>query len=108
MAFLGANLTAIMRTNVPIEMQGRVFSARDTIQYSTIPIGLFLGGILADHVFEPFMANHSPLQQTLSILFGTGKGSGTAIIFFIVGIIGFVTSFIAMKNPLYRRLNEKQ
>ena len=107
MAFLNANLTAVMRTNVPIEMQGRVFSARDTIQYSTMPIGLFLGGILADRVFEPFMTGNSPLRQVLSYLFGTGKGSGIAIIFFIIGVVGFVTSFIATKNPLYQRLNEK-
>lgn len=108
MAFLSANMTAVMRTNVPIEMQGRVFSARDTIQYSTIPVGLFLGGIFADHVFEPFMTTESPLQGALSLLFKTGKGSGIAVIFFIVGLIGFITSFIALKNPLYQSLNEKQ
>ncbi len=106
MAFLNANLTAIMRTNVPIDMQGRVFSARDTIQYSTIPIGLFLGGILADYVFEPFMAMASPIQKTLACIFGAGKGSGIAIIFFVVGIIGFVTSFMCLKNPIYRTLDE--
>ncbi len=107
MAFLNANLTAVMRINVPIEMQGRVFSARDTIQYSTIPAGLFLGGVLADHVFEPFMTTISPLQEILSFFFGTGKGSGIAVIFFIVGIVGFITSFIAYKNPLYQNLNKK-
>jgi len=106
MAFLNANLTAIMRTNVPIEMQGRVFSARDTVQYSTIPIGLVLGGILADYVFEPFMAMASPILETLSCFFGAGKGSGIAIIFFVVGIIGFVTSFMYLKNPIYRTLDE--
>jgi hypothetical protein len=105
MAFLNANLTAIMRTNVPIEMQGRVFSARDTIQYSTIPIGLFLGGFLADHMFEPFMAASSPLAKMLSILTETGKGSGIALIFFVVGIIGTVTSFMCLKNPVYKSLD---
>jgi DHA3 family macrolide efflux protein-like MFS transporter len=108
MAFLNANLTAIMRTNVPIEMQGRVFSARDTIQFSMIPVGLFLGGILADHVFEPLMNVLSPLQQILSLIFGTGKGAGIALMFFIVGMIGFVTSFMCLKNPIYRELNDKQ
>ena len=108
MAFLNANLTAIMRTNVPIEMQGRVFSVRDTLQYSTIPPGLFLGGLLADHLFEPFMAAASPLARALSPLFGAGKGSGIAIIFFLVGIIGTATSFAAAKNPLYRTLNDTE
>lgn len=106
-ALLGANLTAVMRVHVPIEMQGRVFSARDTLQNCTIPLGLFLGGILADHVFEPFMANTSPLQQALTIVFGTGKSSGIAVIFFIVGVIGLVISLVALKNPLYQSLNEE-
>lgn len=108
LAFVNANLAAIMRVNVPIEMQGRVFSARDTIQYSTIPIGLFLGGVLADYVFEPFMTTVSPLQEILSIFFGTGKGAGVAVIFFIVGITGFVSSFMCLRNLTYKKLDEEQ
>ncbi|MCL1822721.1 MAG: MFS transporter [Oscillospiraceae bacterium] len=103
--FLGANLTAIMRTKVPVEMQGRVFAARDTIQYSTIPVGLLLGGLLADRVFEPFMETASPVQQILSFAFGAEKGSGLAVMFFIVGMIGFITSFVCLRNPKYRELD---
>lgn len=105
MAFLNANLTAVMRLHVPIAMQGRVFSARDTIQYSTIPLGLFLGGLLADHVFEPLMAGTSSLSHTLSMLFGSGKGAGIAVMFFIVGVTGFITSLLCLKNPIYRQLD---
>ncbi len=106
LAFLNANLTAVMRSNVPIEMQGRVFSARDTIQFSAIPLGLFSGGLLADHVFEPLMLGSSPLQSALSAIFGTGKGAGIALMFFIVGIVGFAASLACLKNPLYRELDE--
>ena len=106
--FLGANLTAIMRTKVPIEMQGRVSSAQSTIQNGTIPLGFFLGGVLADHIFEPFMAAASPLQETLSVLFGTGGGSGIALMFCIVGIIGFAASFWCLRNPIYRSLDDNQ
>lgn len=107
-AILGAYLTATMRDQVPVDMQGRVFSARDTLQNCTIPLGLFLGGVLADHVFEPFMSIPSPVQQALALLFGAEKGSGIAILFFIVGITGFIISIAALKNPLYQKLNEKQ
>lgn len=104
-AILGANLTAVLRAQVPIEMQGRVFSAMDTIKNGTIPLGLYLGGVFADHVFEPFMAAASPIQQALSVVFGTGKGSGMAVMFFIVGIVGSLTSFIRLKKPVYRSLD---
>jgi len=103
--FLNANLTTIMRTKVPVEMQGRVFSARDTFQYITIPIGLFLGGFLADNIFEPFMLNTSPVQKILSNLVGTGKGSGMAVIFLITGAVGFFSSLLSSKNPIYKELD---
>ncbi len=104
--FTGACMFSIMRTNVPTELQGRVFSARDTLQYCTIPLGLFLGGFLADHVFEPFMAQVSPLQQLLVLLTGGGKGSGMAVIFLITGLTGVIASALAIHNPIYRRLND--
>ncbi len=104
--FTGACMFSIMRTNVPTELQGRVFSARDTLQYCTIPLGLFLGGFLADHVFEPFMAQVSPLQQLLVLLTGGGKGSGMAVIFLITGLTGVIASTLAIHNPIYRRLND--
>lgn len=106
-AILGANLTAAMRDQVPVEMQGRVFSARDTLQNCTIPLGLFLGGVLADHVFEPFMSIPSPVQQALAFAFGSGKGSGIALLFFIVGIAGFSMSISALRNPLFQELNNR-
>ena len=102
---MNANLTVIMREKVPLEMQGRVFSAKDTLQNCTIPLGLFLGGIIADHVFEPFMAADSPVQKILSHLFGSGNGSGIAVIFFCVGILGIIISLSQLRKPIYKDLN---
>lgn len=106
MAFLNANLTAVMRIKIPIHMQGRVFSARDTLQYTPIPLGMFLGGFLADYVFEPFMLSSSPMQKILAHAFGMGKGSGIALMFFVVGMAGFITSFMCLKNPAYKSLDD--
>jgi len=103
--FLSANLTTIMRTKVPLEMQGRVFAARDTFQFITIPIGLFLGGFLSDYICEPFMLHASPIQHMFSIVVGTGKGSGMAVIFLITGIAGFLASLLCLKNPIYKSLD---
>ena len=51
--FMNANMDVLFRTKIPIEMQGRVYSARNTLQFFTIPVGYFCGGILVDRVFEP-------------------------------------------------------
>lgn len=103
--FLNANISTVMRTKVPTELQGRVFSTRDTIQYCTIPLGLFLGGYLADNVFEPFMAGSSNLSQFLSHLVGTGKGAGMAVMFLITGVIGLTSSLISLKSASLRSLD---
>jgi hypothetical protein len=103
--FITANMTTIMRTKVPAQMQGRVFSARDTLQFFTIPIGLYLSGVLSDRVFEPFMQSGSGLQKLLTMAVGTGKGSGMAVMFLITGTIGFIASLFALKNPVFREFD---
>ena len=86
---MSANLNVIMRNTIPVELQGRVYACRNTLQYFTIPIGLALGGFMVDSICEPFMlANQS--NQFLTMLFGTGKGSGAALMMFILGICGIV------------------
>ncbi len=106
-AVMNANLTAIMREHIPPEMQGRVLSAKDTLQNCTIPFALFLGGALADDVVEPFMAADSPVQEVLSHLSGSGSGSGIALLFFFVGILGFFISLSRLKKPIYKELNKR-
>lgn len=84
---MSANLDVIVRTTIPLDMQGRVYSCRNTLQFFTIPIGLFLGGLMVDQVCEPVMAAVSA-QSMPARLFGTGKGSGAAMMMFILGILG--------------------
>ena len=40
---MSANLDVIFRSTIPVELQGRVYACRNTLQFFTIPIGLFLG-----------------------------------------------------------------
>lgn len=84
---MNANLDVIMRTTIPAEMQGRVFSCRNSLQFFTIPLGFLLGGWMVDDVFEPLMAAASP-SGLAAQLFGYGKGSGAAAFFLVLGFIG--------------------
>lgn len=84
---MSANMDVLFRTKIPIEMQGRVYSARNTLQFFTIPLGYLCGGILVDRVFEPFMAAQ-PTDSLWVTLFGAGKGSGAALLFLAIGIFG--------------------
>lgn len=84
---MNTNLDVIMRLHIPDKMQGRVYSVRNSLQYFTIPLGYFMGGFLVDKVFEPIMA----VQEEGSLfvrMFGEGKGSGAAFLFFIIAFAG--------------------
>jgi len=40
--FMSTSLDVIVRTTVPTEMQGRVYSCRNALQFFTRPIGYFV------------------------------------------------------------------
>ena len=94
---MGANQNVIMRNTIPLELQGRVYACRNTLQFFTIPIGLALGGFMVDYVCEPFMASVRP-GQWLTLLFGSGKGSGAALMMFLLGAAGTLLCLISGKK----------
>lgn len=91
--YMNANMDVIFRREIPVEMQGRVFSCRNTLQFFTIPLGLFLGGVLVDNVFEPLMAMQSE-GSLLTDIFGYAKGSGAAFLFAVIGILGVAVCLV--------------
>lgn len=84
---MSTNQTVIMRNTIPERLQGRVYACRNTLQFFTIPIGLLFGGLMVDEVCEPIMKGAG---STLQFIFGSGKGSGAALMLFILGILGTV------------------
>ena len=95
--FMNANMDVLFRSRIPLTMQGRVYSARNTLQFFTIPVGYLLGGLLVDRVFEPLMASQQP-GNLLAVMFGTGKGSGAAALFFLLGILGVTTCLVFRRD----------
>lgn len=94
---MNANLDVVFRQRIPVEMQGRVYSARNTLQFFTIPIGYVAGGYLVDHVFEPMMAAQE-MGSGLVMLFGRRKGSGAACLFSILWLVGLTTCLVFRRD----------
>ncbi len=90
---MSANLDVILRSTIPVEMQGRVYSCRNTLQFFTIPIGLYAGGFMVDKVCEPFMGSEKA-RGLPEMLFGSGKGSGAALMMFILGVGGVAVCLV--------------
>jgi hypothetical protein len=100
---MSANLEAINRLNIPMEIQGRVFAARNSFQFFTIPLGYFLGGLLIDQVLEPVMAAQA--ADTLLIrLFGSGKGGGAAFLFAILWLMGIAVCLLFRGDKQIQKL----
>lgn len=99
---MNTNLDALMRSQIPSSIQGRVYSARNMLQFFTIPLGYLAGGFLVDEVFEPFMTDKS--NTVLNQLFGTGKGSGAAFLFAVIGVMGVLVCVIFSKLKAMRNL----
>ena len=97
-AFINAGQNVILYQHIPENIQGRVFAVRNALQYSTIPVGILLGGFLADYIFEPFKASEHTVAKMLQGLVGTGAGSGMAVMFLCTGILGCLFSFISYRH----------
>lgn len=90
--------TVILRERVPVFMQGRIFSLQGMITSSLSPLGCFIGAVLADYVFEPFMQNTGILQEILSKIVGNGKGAGMGLMFVMAGAIGLIIIIFFRNN----------
>ncbi|HOK44204.1 MAG TPA: MFS transporter, partial [Thermoclostridium caenicola] len=90
---MSTSLDVIVRSTIPTEMQGRVYSCRNSLQFFTIPIGRFFGGWMVDVVCEPFMERVST-ESIFTAMFGSGKGSGSGMLIFLLGILGMTVCLI--------------
>ncbi len=104
---LNTNMNAVMRLNIPQNIQGRVYAARNSLQFFTIPLGYMLGGAAVDYVFEPLMARQTE-GSLMATLFGLGKGSGAACFFAVLGIIGMMTCIVFRRNKHLRAMQAEE
>ena len=89
---------ALLTAAAPIELQGRIFAARDLINDIAEGAAMLLAGVLSDRLLEPAMQSPGLLSVLFAPVFGTGAGAGMALLYvgsaiamLLVGIVGFRT-----------------
>ena len=78
-----------------------MFAIRQVSAISAAPVAFLLAGTLADHVFEPAMAEAGGVVGTL---FGSGPGRGIGVMFVLAGLLVVLTVFVARNHPRIRNL----
>ncbi|MFO7698449.1 MAG: MFS transporter [Anaerolineae bacterium] len=94
---------AIWQVKTAPDVQGRVFSFRRVISYSTIPLAYLLAGPLADRVFNPLLADDGAWAGSLGRVIGVGPGRGIGALFIALGLATLaITAGALAYTPLRR------
>jgi len=100
--FINGSNQSIWQSKVAPDVQGRVFATRRLIGQISGPLGMLIGGPLADRVFEPAMSAGGSLATVFGPLVGTGTGAGMALILVFTGILGAIGGVIGYLVPAIR------
>jgi len=94
---------AIWQSKVAPDIQGRVFAVRRMVAWASLPLAYLAAGPLADRVFEPLMAEGSPLAGNVGRVIGVGVGRGIGLLYILLGFLLLLATAAAY---LYPRLRE--
>lgn len=106
MPFVEATEQTIFQKVVPKERLGRVFGFAHSVEQAASPVTAFLIGPIAQWVFIPFMTTGAGVEL-IGDWFGVGMGRGIALVFIAAGVIGLITTLIAMRTRHYRVLRDR-
>jgi DHA3 family macrolide efflux protein-like MFS transporter len=98
---------ALWQVKVAPELQGRIFSIRRMIGWSTFPLAYAAAGPLADRLFEPLLAKGGPLSASIGPLLGTGRGRGIGLLLVLTGLLLALTHAAAYLSPRLRHVERE-
>jgi len=97
---LSGSEKAIWQSKVEPGVQGRVLALHGMMQQSMIPLGMLIGGLLADMWFEPAMMPGGSMAPLFGPIVGNGPGAGMAVLFLITAFIGCAVSLSGYLIPV--------
>ena len=96
-----ALLNTIQQSNIPPDMQRRVFALMGQISTFAMPITYLVTGPLVDKWLEPAARND---DWAFAALVGSGEGAGMAIYIMTCGTLLVIGSVVVYALPIVRRL----
>jgi len=104
---IASSSQALWQSKVPVQVQGRVFSVRSMIAWSSQPLAYLCAGLLADRVFGPLLAEDGALVGSVGQLIGVGPGRGIGLLFIVMGMITILATVVGYLNGHVRRLEDE-
>jgi MFS family permease len=101
---MNASSQAIWQAKVAPDVQGRVFSIRRAIAWSSQMVAPLLAAPLADGFFKPAMAVGGTLAPVLGPILGVGASRGVGLMVIVLGLLSVATSLIALGSPAIRQV----
>jgi MFS transporter, DHA3 family, macrolide efflux protein len=92
----------ILQSKIPIDVQGRVFAAVNILSWFSVPVAYMIAGPLADKIFEPLLAKDGALAGSAGAVIGAGPGRGIGLLFIVLGLVTWLTTLKAYRNPRLR------
>lgn len=93
---------AIWQSKTAPDVQGRVFAVRRMIAWASLPLAYLTAGPLADHVFEPLLADGGLLASSIGQVIGVGVGRGIGLIYILLGWMMLLAVLVAYLYPRLR------
>ena len=94
--FANAASQSISQSIVPIELQGRVFSAMRFISLGAMIVSMAISGPLVDKVLYKYFEG----ENLLTHIFGVGKSALMGFLITVSGIIVVIAAIVGFTNPL--------
>ena len=107
MPVLGSSSQVIWQRKTAPDVQGRVFSFRRVIAYSSIPLAYLAAGPLADKVFNPLLVEGGKLAGSVGKVIGIGPGRGIGLIYILLGVLTLVATAIAFSYSHLRNVEDE-
>jgi hypothetical protein len=95
---------AIWQSKTALDVQGRVFSVRRMIAWSSLPLAYLIAGPLVDQLFEPLMAEGGWLASIIGQIIGGGSGLSIRLLFIIMGLIILLATLVLYFYPRFRNV----
>lgn len=104
--FLNTSADVLVRSNVAAEVQGRVWGIISLLSQAGTALAYASSGVLADHIFEPLLAERGALAGSIGKLIGTGQGRGIGFMLILSGIFMLPAAFAIGRSKNIKKLQE--